>query len=197
MSSGSSAGHQDPVAAFETAKLGVWTFLATEVLLFGALFTAYTVFRLKFPELFHAEHEKLNRVLGAVNTVVLITSSLTVALGIDAVKRGKVRALQGYFAATILLAGVFLAVKYVEYSEKFHHGLFPRTNIFFSLYYVMTGIHGIHVIAGMAVMAYILAASRRGRFSEAYYTPVEMAGLYWHFVDLVWIYLFPLLYLAG
>jgi cytochrome c oxidase subunit 3 len=191
------AEHHDPVVAFESAKLGIWTFLATEVLLFGALFTAYTVFRLKFPEMFHAEHEKLNRVLGAVNTVVLITSSLTVALGIDAVKRGRVRALQGYFAATILLAGVFLAVKYVEYSEKFHHGLFPRTNIFFSLYYVMTGIHGIHVIAGMAVMAYILAAARRGRYSGAYYTPVEMAGLYWHFVDLVWIYLFPLLYLAG
>jgi cytochrome c oxidase subunit 3 len=147
--------------------------------------------------MFHAEHEKLNRVLGAVNTVVLITSSLTVALGIDAVKRGKDRALQGYFTATILLAGVFLAVKYVEYSEKFHHGLFPGTNIFFSLYYVMTGIHGIHVVAGMAVMAYIVAAARRGRFSAAYYTPVEMAGLYWHFVDLVWIYLFPLLYLVG
>jgi cytochrome c oxidase subunit 3 len=197
MSGGHSAEHHDPAVAFEAAKLGVWTFLATEVLLFGALFTAYTVFRLKFPELFHAEHEKLNRVLGAVNTVVLITSSLTVALGIDAVKRGKARLLQGYFGATIALAGVFLCVKYVEYSEKFHHGLFPGTNIFFSLYYMMTGIHGIHVIAGMGVLGYILVLARRGRFSGAYYTPVEMSGLYWHFVDLVWIYLFPLLYLAG
>ena len=175
----------------------MWTFLATEVLLFGALFTAYTVFRLKFPELFHAEHEKLNRVLGAVNTVVLITSSLTVALGIDAVKKGKARLLARYFGATILLAGGFLCVKYVEYTEKLHHGLFPGTNIFFSLYYMMTGIHGIHVLIGMGVLAYVVVLARRGRFSEAYYTPVEMSGLYWHFVDLVWIFLFPLLYLAG
>jgi cytochrome c oxidase subunit 3 len=197
MSSGHSSEHHDPAVAFEAAKLGVWTFLATEVLLFGALFTAYTVFRLKYPGLFHAEHEKLNRVLGAVNTVVLITSSLTVALGIDAVKKGKARLLPRYFGATILLAGVFLCVKYVEYTEKFHHGLFPDTNIFFSLYYMMTGIHGIHVLIGMGVLAYVAVLARRGRFSEAYYTPVEMSGLYWHFVDLVWIYLFPLLYLAG
>jgi len=197
MSSGHSAEHHDPAVAFESAKLGVWTFLATEVLLFGALFTAYTVFRLKYPGLFHAEHEKLNRVLGAVNTVVLITSSLTVALGIDAVKKGKTRLLTRYFGATILLAGVFLCVKYVEYAEKFHHGLFPSTNIFFSLYYMMTGIHGIHVLIGMGVLGWVVALARRGRLSEAYYTPAEMSGLYWHFVDLVWIYLFPLLYLAG
>ena len=197
MSSGHSAEHHDPAVAFEAAKLGIWTFLATEVLLFGALFTAYTVFRLKYPGLFHAEHEKLNRVLGAVNTVVLITSSLTVALGIDAVKKGKARLLARYFGATILLAGVFLCVKYVEYTEKLHHGLFPGTNIFFSLYYMMTGIHGIHVLIGMGVLAYVVALARRGRLSEEYYTPAEMAGLYWHFVDLVWIYLFPLLYLAG
>jgi cytochrome c oxidase subunit 3 len=197
MSSGHSAEHHDPAVAFEAAKLGVWTFLATEVLLFGALFTAYTVFRLKYPGLFHAEHEKLNRVLGAANTVVLITSSLTVALGIDAVKKGKARLLPRYFGATILLAGVFLCVKYVEYTEKFHHGLFPDTNIFFSLYYMMTAIHGIHVLIGMGVLAYVVVLARRGRFSETYYTPVEMSGLYWHFVDLVWIYLFPLLYLAG
>jgi len=189
--------HHDPAVAYESAKLGVWTFLATEVLLFGALFTAYTVFRLTYPGLFHAEHEKLNRVLGAVNTVVLITSSLTVALGIDAVKKGKAKLLTRYFGATILLAGVFLGVKCVEYAEKFHHGLFPRTNIFFALYYMMTGIHGIHVLIGMGVLAYVIVLARRGRFSEKYYTPVEMSGLYWHFVDLVWIYLFPLLYLAG
>jgi len=191
------AEHHDPVVAFESAKLGLWTFLATEVLLFGALFTAYIVFRLKYPDLFHAEHGKLNRVLGAVNTVVLITSSLTVALGIDAMKKGKARLLPRYFGATILLAGVFLCVKYVEYTEKFHHGLFPSTNIFFSLYYMMTGIHGIHVLIGMGVLSYVVVLARRGRLSETYYTPAEMSGLYWHFVDLVWIYLFPLLYLIG
>ncbi|HWS16253.1 MAG TPA: cytochrome c oxidase subunit 3, partial [Candidatus Methylomirabilis sp.] len=128
-----SAEHHDPSVAFESAKLGVWTFLATEVLLFGALFTAYAVFRMKYPELFRAEHAKLDRVLGAANTVVLITSSFTVVLGVDAIRRGKPRRLEACFGATILLAGVFLCVKYVEYAAKFHHGLYPGTNLFFSL----------------------------------------------------------------
>jgi len=195
--SGTSAEHHDPSVAFESAKLGVWTFLATEVLLFGALFTAYTIFRMKYPELFRVEHAKLDRVLGAVNTVVLITSSFTVVLGVDAIRRGKARLLEAYFGATILLAAVFLCVKYVEYAAKFHHGLYPGTNLFFSLYFMMTGLHGAHVLLGMAVLTYVLVLSRRGRLSENYYTPVEMSGLYWHFVDLVWIYLFPLLYLVG
>jgi cytochrome c oxidase subunit 3 len=195
--SGTSAEHHDPSVAFESAKLGVWTFLATEVLLFGALFTAYTIFRMKYPELFRVEHAKLDRVLGAVNTVVLITSSFTVVLGIDAIRRGKARLLEAYFGATILLAAVFLCVKYVEYAAKFHHGLYPRTNLFFSLYFMMTGLHGAHVLLGMTVLTYVIVLSRRGRLSANYYTPAEMSGLYWHFVDLVWIYLFPLLYLVG
>ncbi|PWB64789.1 MAG: cytochrome C oxidase subunit III [Deltaproteobacteria bacterium] len=195
-----SAGHPehgDPRVAFEAAKLGLWTFLATEVLLFGALFTAYTVFRLKYPALFHAEHLKLNRVLGAVNTVVLITSSLMVVLGVDAIKRGKARLFEACFGATILLAAVFLCVKYVEYTAKFHHGIYPRTNLFFSIYFMLTGLHGIHVLLGMGVLSYVILLSRRGRLSAGYYTPAEMSGLYWHFVDLVWIYLFPLFYLIG
>jgi len=195
--SGHTDEHADPAVAFEAAKLGVWTFLATEVLLFGALFTAYTVFRMKYPEMFRVEHAKLDRVLGAVNTVVLITSSFTIVLGVDAIKRGKARLLEAYFGATILLAAVFLLVKYTEYTAKFHHGLYPDTNIFFSLYYMMTGLHGIHVLLGMGVLSYVIVLSRRGRLSEAWYTPAEMSGLYWHFVDLVWIYLFPLLYLIG
>jgi cytochrome c oxidase subunit 3 len=192
-----SAEHHDPAVAFESAKLGVWTFLATEVLLFGALFTAYTVFRMKYPELFRVEHAKLDRVLGAVNTVVLITSSFTVVLGVDAIRRGKARLLEAYFGATVLLAGVFLCIKYAEYTAKFHHGIYPRTNLFFSIYFMLTGLHGIHVLLGMGVLSYVVVLSRRGRFSERYHTPVEMSGLYWHFVDLVWIYLFPLLYLIG
>ena len=143
------ADHGDPRVAFDAAKLGLWTFLATEVLLFGALFTAYIVFRMKYPEMFHVEHAKLDRVLGAVNTVVLITSSLMVVLGVDAIKRGKARLFEACFGATILLAGVFLCVKYVEYAAKFHHGLYPRTNLFFSLYFMMTGLHGVHVLLGM------------------------------------------------
>jgi cytochrome c oxidase subunit 3 len=195
--SGHTGEQADPAVAFESAKLGVWTFLATEVLLFGALFTAYTVFRMKYPELFRVEHAKLDRVLGAVNTVVLITSSFTVVLGVDAIRRGKARLLEAYFGATVLLAGVFLCIKYAEYTAKFHHGIYPRTNLFFSIYFMLTGLHGIHVLLGMGVLSYVVVLSRRGRFSERYHTPVEMSGLYWHFVDLVWIYLFPLLYLIG
>jgi cytochrome c oxidase subunit III len=195
--SDTSVEHHDPSVAFESAKLGVWTFLATEVLLFGALFTAYTIFRMKYPALFRVEHAKLDRVLGAANTVVLITSSFTVVLGVDAIKRGKARLLEACFGATILLAAVFLCVKYVEYAAKFHHGLYPRTNLFFSLYFMMTGLHGVHVLLGMGLLSYVIVLSRRGRLSEAWYTPAEMSGLYWHFVDLVWIYLFPLLYLIG
>ncbi len=189
--------HSDPAAAFETAKLGVWTFLATEVLLFGALFTAYAVFRAKYPALFHAEHLKLDRVLGLANTVVLITSSLTVVLGVDAIRKGKVRLLRMYYGVTIFLGAVFLCVKYVEWAAEFRKGLFPGTNIFFSLYFTMTGLHGIHVLLGMFVLAYVVVLAGRGRISESYTTPAEMSGLYWHFVDLVWIYLLPLLYLIG
>jgi len=195
--SGHTDEHADPAVAFESAKLGVWTFLATEVLLFGALFTAYTVFRMKYPELFRVEHAKLDRVLGAVNTVVLITSSLMVVVGVDAIKRGKTRLFEACFGATILLAGVFLCVKYAEYTAKFHHGLYPRTNLFFALYFMLTGLHGIHVLLGMGLLSYVILLSRRGRLSSSYYTPAEISGLYWHFVDLVWIYLFPLLYLIG
>ena len=195
--SGQPGEHTDPVVAFESAKLGVWTFLATEVLLFGALFTAYTVFRMKYPEMFRVEHAKLDRVLGAVNTAVLITSSLMVVLGVDAIKRGKTRLFEACFGATILLAAVFLCVKYVEYTAKFHHGIYPRTNIFFSIYFMLTGLHGVHVLLGMGLLSYVIVLSRRGRLSADYFTPAEMSGLYWHFVDLVWIYLFPLLYLVG
>jgi cytochrome c oxidase subunit 3 len=195
--SGHTGEHADPAVAFESAKLGVWTFLATEVLLFGALFTGYTVFRMKYPEMFRVEHAKLDRILGGVNTVVLITSSLMVVLGVDAIKRGKARLLEACFGATILLAAVFLCVKYVEYTAKFHHGIYPGTNIFFSIYFMLTGLHGVHVLLGMGLMSYVIVLSRRGRLSANYFTPAEMSGLYWHFVDLVWIYLFPLLYLIG
>jgi len=195
--SGHTGEHADPAVAFESAKLGVWTFLATEVLLFGALFTGYTVFRMKYPEMFRVEHAKLDRVLGGINTVVLITSSLMVVLGVDAIKRGKARLLEACFGATILLAAVFLCIKYVEYTAKFHHGIYPGTNIFFSIYFMLTGLHGVHVLLGMGLMSYVIVLSRRGRLSANYFTPAEMSGLYWHFVDLVWIYLFPLLYLIG
>jgi cytochrome c oxidase subunit 3 len=183
--------------SLETAKLGIWAFLATEVLLFGGLFTAYTVFRTSVPQMFHSEYLKLNRLFGAVNTVVLICSSLTVALGIAAIRQGKQRMLKVCLLLTILLAATFLGIKYAEYSEHLAHGELPSTNNFFSLYYMMTGLHAIHVCAGMAALTVMLVMARRGRFSAEYHTPVEITGLYWHFVDLVWIYLFPMLYLIG
>ena len=189
--------HMDPATAREAATLGIWTFLATEVLLFGGLFTAYVIFRIKYPRMFYEDHLKLDRVLGAVNTIVLIGSSLTVALGISAIRKGKVGLLRMYLSFTILLAATFLGIKYLEYTEKFSHGLSPGTDIFFSLYFMLTGLHGIHVLAGMVVLGAVLYLAGKGKYSESYHTPVEISGLYWHFVDLVWIYLFPLLYLVG
>ncbi|KRT71846.1 MAG: cytochrome c oxidase subunit III, cytochrome c oxidase subunit III [Deltaproteobacteria bacterium CSP1-8] len=189
--------HMDPATAREAATLGIWTFLATEVLLFGGLFTAYVIFRIKYPRMFYEDHLMLDRVLGAVNTIVLIGSSLTVALGISAIRKGKVRLLRMYLSFTILLAATFLGIKYLEYTEKFSHGLSPGTDIFFSLYFMLTGLHGIHVLAGMVVLGAVLYLAGKGKYSESYHTPVEISGLYWHFVDLVWIYLFPLLYLVG
>ncbi|HTY21450.1 MAG TPA: cytochrome c oxidase subunit 3 family protein [Geobacteraceae bacterium] len=184
-------------AALETARLGIWCFLATEVLLFGGLFTAYTVFRVSNPELFHVQYLKLNRIFGAVNTVVLICSSLTVALGIAAIRQGKQRMLRVCLILTLILAAAFLGVKYAEYSEHIARGELPATNNFFSLYYMLTGLHAIHVCGGMIALSTMLAMAFQGKFSAEYHNPVEITGLYWHFVDLVWIYLFPMLYLIG
>ena len=188
---------QSPENIFAAAKLGLWTFLATEILLFGGLFTAYVVFRMRYPDLFHTQYQHLNRTLGLVNTLVLITSSLTMALGIAAIRRGRQWMSRACITLTILFAFGFLGIKYVEWTEDFSRGLFPGTNMFFSLYFMMTGLHGLHVLAGICVLIVVLVMSFRGRFSEQYATPVEISGLYWHFVDLVWIYLFPLLYLVG
>jgi cytochrome c oxidase subunit 3 len=182
-----------PVAA----RLGIWAFLATELLLFGGLFTAYAQFRLVYPDLFHQEHLKLNRLMGALNTVLLLTSSLTMAVGIAAIRQGRQRTLKVCLSLTLALAAGFLGIKYLEWSEDFSHGLFPGSNLFFGLYFMMTGLHGLHVVVGMLVMVWLLWRARKGAFSPDYNTPVEITGLYWHFVDLVWIYLFPLLYLVG
>jgi cytochrome c oxidase subunit III len=182
-----------PVAA----RLGIWAFLATELLLFGGLFTAYTVYRLQYPDLFHQEHLKLNRAMGAVNTVLLLTSSLSMAVAIAAIRQGKARLMKLGISVTLALATGFLVVKYLEWSHDFAHGIFPKSNLFFGLYFMMTGLHGLHVIFGMAVMVWLLIKARQGFFTPEYHTPVEITGLYWHFVDLVWIYLFPLLYLIG
>ena len=180
-----------------SARLGIWAFLATELLLFGALFTVYAVYRTVYPDLFHQEHLKLNRLLGALNTILLLTSSLSMAVGIAAIRRGRQQVLKIALVLTLLLAAGFLGIKYLEWNEDFSHGLLPKSNLFFGLYFMMTGLHGLHVIFGMLVMAWLLVCANREQFSADYNTPVEVTGLYWHFVDLIWIYLFPLLYLVG
>jgi len=198
---------------FDSAKLGMWVFLITEVLLFSGMFVAYAVFRQWNPEAFIAASGTLDQMWGTINTVVLLTSSLTVALSIHYIKQDKVKQCISYLLTTLGLAGVFMVIKYVEYTSKFEHGIYPGAAFdphgahyehlagmaavpqFFSIYFVMTGIHGLHVIIGMIVIGAIAFMAWRGSFSSEWYTPVELTGLYWHLVDIVWIFLFPLLYL--
>lgn len=199
----------DIVQQQETVTLGMWLFLATEVLFFGGLFAAYAVYKIFYPAAFAAASQQMAVGLGAFNTLVLLTSSLTMALAVHAAESRQKRRLLGFLTATILLAGVFMAVKGFEYHHKIAEGLFPGTlfhwespyakqiELFFVLYFAMTGLHGLHVLVGMGLLTWLTRASRAGRFTAGYATPVHVAGLYWHFVDIVWIFLFPLLYLIG
>jgi cytochrome c oxidase subunit 3 len=191
------AHHIDPAVGYESAKLGMWLFLATELLLFGGLFTAYTIFRAKYPAMFEEQHLELNKTLGALNTVILIFSSLTMAMGVTCIQRGNRKLLTILLAITILCGLLFGFNKYLEYSAKFHHHIYPSTSIFFALYFMMTGLHMLHVLAGVIILTVLLVLNVRGKFSETYNSPVEIGGLYWHLVDLIWIYLFPLLYLIA
>ena len=201
-----------PQQQIESAKLGMWLFLATEILLFGGLFCAYAIYRSLHPEVFYNAHHYLDVKWGALNTIVLLFSSLTVALSIRAAQTNQQGLMKGYLVATLACAMVFLVVKYIEYSHKFHVGLLPgghftaagehipnpdQLHIFFGIYFLMTGLHGIHVVIGMIVLGWVLVRSMKGEFGPHYYTPLELGGLYWHLVDLIWIFLFPLLYLIS
>ncbi len=193
----------------DSAKLGMWVFLLTEILLFGGLFCAYAIYRSWNPEIFHNAHVYLDVTLGTINTLVLITSSLTVALAIRFIQAGNQQAAIWNLVITLTLAGVFLVIKYFEYSHKIHLGQLPgkwysftgiegsNPHVFFSVYFLMTGLHGLHVLGGMGAITWVIVKTARGRFSPEYYTPIEMTGLYWHLVDLIWIFLFPLFYLVG
>ena len=261
---------------FESAKLGMWLFLVTEILLFGGMFVAYGIYRSMYPELFSEASTQLDTVWGAVNTIVLLASSLTVAWSIRAIQLGKKKLCFWLLIATVALAGMFMVVKYFEYTHKFDLGIFPgqqmvyaegttftlpglgednigpgsgetnildaqgevsnapedvslndlaeagistredvnvidaddhhyvpgehgitnqRAGLFFSIYYVMTGIHGLHVLIGMIAISILAVKTWRGKYSAAWYTPIENTGLYWHVVDVIWIFLFPLMYL--
>lgn len=204
--SGAAAGghvHSDPVGA----RTGMWLFLFTEILLFGGLFIIYAVYRGQYTEGFHLAGHELNVWLGVTNTVVLLTSSLTMVLGVSALQRGQLGLTQLYLISTLLLAFTFLLIKFFEWSAKFSHGIFPGKEhlhslphgegIFFNLYFMMTGLHGIHVIIGMIVMTVIYNRVQSGTITQANQGILEYAGLYWHLVDLVWIFLLPLFYLTN
>lgn len=198
---------------FDSAKLGMWLFLITEVLLFSGMFVAYAVYRQWHPTAFVEASATLDTMMGTINTVVLLTSSLTVALSIHYIQKDQVQKCIYSLLTTLVLAGGFMVIKYLEYTAKFEHGAYPGglfdphgehyahladipyASQFFSIYFVMTGIHGLHVVIGIAVIGWIAFRAWRQEFSSAYYTPVELTGLYWHLVDIVWIFLFPMLYL--
>lgn len=221
----------------EAATLGMWLFLATELLFFGGLFLAYAVYRYGYGDAFAAGGRRLSIPLGATNTVVLLTSSLTMALAVHAAEHGRRRTLVAMLAATLLLGAAFLGIKAFEYADKIRHHLLPGPNfvwtpahdasprdeptrdepaaanagknvgakgavgrhveIYFSLYFAMTGVHALHMAIGLGVLLVLIVQSAAGRYAADYFTPVEMTGLYWHFVDVVWVFLFPLLYLVG
>lgn len=202
---------------FSSAKLGMWIFLITEILLFAGMFVAYAVYRQWHPETFVAASATLDWMMGATNTIVLLASSLTVALSIHFIQKNDRQKSFYSLLATVAFACVFLVIKYFEYTAKFEHGVFPGemfaphgvahgvdygalaglpyASQFFSIYFVMTGIHGAHVLIGMVVIGWVAVRAWQGGYSAEYYTPVELTGLYWHLVDIVWIFLFPMLYL--
>jgi len=193
----------------DASTLGMWIFLITEVMFFGGMFLAYSIYRTKFPEVFAVASTSLNVYIGATNTVVLLCSSFTMVMAVRASALMKRKALIGWLLFTLLFGITFLAVKAYEWNEKFelHHvpgfanfhlnGVEQQgaAQIFFALYFCMTGLHALHMVVGVGILSWLVWASHRGKFTGGYMTPVDISGLYWYFVDIVWIFLFPLLYL--
>ena len=210
----------------EAGNIGMWVFLVQEIMFFGGLFLAYSIFRAKYPAAFAAASNHLDIRLGAVNTVVLIVSSLTMALAVYYAQTGVRRMQVICLTLTLLLGLTFLGIKAVEYRQKYVDNLIPgnlipghpfeqnqeklreemhlppgasvqNVEMFFWIYFAMTGLHALHMIIGVGIIAYLIWKARKGRYTPEYHSPVEISGLYWHFVDIVWIFLFPLLYLLG
>lgn len=198
---------KDELHEFEACKFGVWLFLATEILMFGGLFVGYFLYQAKFPEMFAEGASFLDWRYGTVNTFVLLISSLTMALSIHYAQKNNKKLCVINLVITLLCAGAFMVIKYLEYSHKFHLGLFPgeafsyaeatapNLAMYFSFYFLMTGLHGSHVLIGMGLITWVLIRASKNEFNSEYYTPLEGVGLFWHLVDLIWIYLFPILYL--
>jgi cytochrome c oxidase subunit III len=201
------------------ASLGMWLFLVTEIMFFGGMFCAYLIYRLTYFNAFAAGSQQLNIWLGATNTAVLIVSSVTVVLAVRAAEAGKRKLLVGYLVVTVLLGLTFLVIKGFEYKEKFEKHHVPgatfnftekfddngkqipveskQAELFFSIYFVMTGMHALHMIIGCGLFSVLAFLAWKGHYTSTYFTPVENGGLYWHLVDIIWIYLFPLLYLIS
>jgi cytochrome c oxidase subunit 3 len=199
----------DPEQQLEASRSGMWLFLATEIMFFGGTFIGYTVYREAFFDVFAQASNHLNVWLGSINTAVLICSSLSMALAVHAAQQGHRKQIVFCLLLTMVLGTIFLGIKFTEYYHKYEEHLIPgldfvfkggdpgQAAIFFSFYFAMTGLHALHMTIGLGLLAYLTIQAARDRFSPLYYTPVEMTGLYWHFVDIVWIFLFPLLYLVG
>ena len=193
--------HRDDVGA----RMGMWLFLFTELLLFGGLFLVYAVYRHEYIDQFRVAAMALNTTVGALNTIILLTSSLTVALSIAALQKGDKKLSLMLLAITNILAFAFMINKYFEWSEKIHHGIYPGSEtllnlpdgqiLFYGLYYIMTGLHGLHVIIGLVFLSIVSVFIITGSVNKDSYVKLENAGLYWHLVDLIWIFLFPLFYL--
>jgi cytochrome c oxidase subunit 3 len=193
----------------DASTLGMWIFLITEVMFFGGMFLAYSIYRTKFPDVFAIASSSMNVYMGAANTVVLLCSSFTMVMAVRASTLGKVKAIVGWLIFTLIFGLAFLGVKAFEWTEKFelHHipgmanfhlnGVNQQgaAQIFFALYFCMTGLHALHMIVGVGILSWLIYETRKGAFTAEYMTPVDISGLYWHFVDIVWIFLFPLLYL--
>ena len=199
---------ETPAQQKEASTLGMWIFLVTEIMFFGGMFLAYAVYRSIYPNVFSTASNTLNVVIGAVNTGVLLCSSFTMVLAVRSAQIGSRKALIVFLILTMLFGGVFLGVKAYEWNEKFveHHVPGPtfhlegtpmqgQAQLFFSLYFAMTGLHALHMIIGAGLLTYLILEARKRVFSANYNTPVDLIGLYWHFVDIIWIFLFPLLYL--
>lgn len=198
-----SKGHE-----FESQKFGMWLFLVQEVMLFGGLFVGFIVFNYLYPEMFREAHHHLDKKMGALNTVFLLISSLTMVLAVGYTQRNEIKKAMLNLFLTFSLAGAFMVVKYIEYSHKIHDGLLPgklftnthfessNPSLFFTLYFMMTGLHGFHVLCGMIAIAWLMWRMQKGHFGADKFAPVEFVGLYWHLVDLIWIFLFPMLYLV-
>jgi cytochrome c oxidase subunit 3 len=195
----------------DASSLGMWIFLITEIMFFGGMFAAYTVYRSWYPDVFAIASTSLNAPIGATNTCILLLSSFTMVMAVRAGQLGQQKAIVIFLILTLLFGFAFLGVKAIEWKEKFDEHHIPgqaefhleglpapeqgHAQLFFSLYFAMTGLHAAHMVIGAGILLVLIAQARKGRFTADYYTPVDVAGLYWHFVDVIWIFLFPLLYL--